>query len=312
MPTTPELMNSYPDLHELCDWLDDNQIKTVAMESTGVYWIPLFEILQQRGFEAILVDARRVKNVPGRKTDVEDCQWIQQLHSFGLLSGCFLPNDQISVLRSYWRQRSRLVKECATQIHLMQKALEQMNVQLHKVLSDISGVSGMRIIESILDGERDPSILSKMKDRKVKASEKEIEAALTGNYRREHIFALKQAFDFYNLYQDKLKECDAEIASYMSTFETKSKEEKPITKTKTRRKNEPYFDLRQELQRITGVDLCEISGMSALTVQAVISEIGIDVDNFKTEKHYEEQHEERVKRNLMKQAKKYGFNLVPA
>lgn len=272
-------------------WLKQCGIATVAMESTGVYWIPVFEVLEQYGFEVKLVDARHVKSVRGRKSDVMDCQWVQRLHSFGLLSGAFRPERKVSVLRSYWRHRAGLVDSCARQIHLMQKALEQMNVQLHKVLSDITGVSGMKIIRAIVAGTRNPLELARMRHPSVKSSEEIIAKALTGNYRQEHMFALTQALELYDVYQEKIRQCDERIAHYMSRFETKAQAgqlaSKPAKKSKVkRRKNEPYFNLRAHLYRITGVDLTLIDGIDAMTAQTIICESGFDMSRFPTEKHY--------------------------
>ena len=276
-----------PDLMELSNWLISHGIKTVAMESTGVYWIPVFEILQQSGLHVILVDAKHVKNVPGRKTDVKDCQWIQQLHSYGLLSSCFLPDQQTSVLRSYWRQRDLLVKQCSKQIHHMQKALEQLNIQLHKAISDITGVSGMAIIQAIVNGETDPNKLALLRHQSVKKSDEEMVKALTGNFRKEHIFSLKQALELYEILQSKIKDCDAEIEVYLNTLESKGEVKISSTsKLPKRRKNQSHFDLKAELARVSGVDLCSISGLQALTVSTILSEIGFSLDAFSTEKHF--------------------------
>jgi len=280
-----------PDLHEMARWLKGCGIETVAMESTGVYWVPVAQILESYGFEVVLVDTRHVRHVPGRKTDVADCQWLQELHTFGLLSGAFIPEERVRVLRSYWRQRGSLVESCSRQIQLMQKALEQMNVQLHKVLSDISGVSGQRIIRAILSGERDPFVLARMRDRKVKASEDTVAKALTGDYRQEHLFALRQAVELYDFYQQKIAECDQEIERHLAVFESKADpadlRDKPVKKNKRgRRKNESWIDLRAHLYRITGVDLTRIDGFDSLTVQTIVSECGIDLSKFPTEKRF--------------------------
>ena len=209
------------ELHKMARWLKECGVETVAMESTGSYWIPVFELLEQYGFDVLLVDARSVKNVPGRKTDVVDCQWLQELHTYGLLRGSFRPPNDISILRSYWRHRGELVECCAKQIHLMQKALEEMNVQLHKAISDVSGVTGLKILRSIVSGVCDPVVLAKMRHPSIKRTEEEIVDALSGNYRQEHLFSLKQALELYDVYQDKLADCDREIQEYMATFETK-------------------------------------------------------------------------------------------
>jgi hypothetical protein len=188
------------DLIALSNWLKACGIETVAMESTGVYWIPLYELLESHGFDVKLVDARHVKNVSGRKTDVLDCQWLQQLHTYGLLNGAFRPNEQVCALRAYMRQRSMLIKQASTHIQHMQKALSQMNIQLHNVISDITGETGMKIIRAIVAGERDPMVLANYRDRRCKNSLEIIAKSLTGNYREEHVFALTQAIELYDTY----------------------------------------------------------------------------------------------------------------
>jgi hypothetical protein len=208
-------------LVELANWLERCGIETVAMESTGVYWIPLYELLESRGFEVRLVDARHVKNVSGRKTDILDCQWLQQLHTYGLLSGAFRPEELVCVLRAYLRQRSMLIQQTAMHIQHMQKALSQMNVQLHNVISDIMGVTGMKIIRAIVGGERDPKLLAIYRDGRCKNSLEVIEKSLTGNYRDEHIFALKQALELYDTYQNKIEVCDDEIEKQLLKFENR-------------------------------------------------------------------------------------------
>jgi transposase len=274
------------DLLRMAQWLKACGIKTVAMESTGVYWIPVFEVLEEAGFEVLLVDARHVKNVSGRKSDVSDARWVQRLHSFGLLSGAFRPEREVVRLRAYWRQRSGLVQSCARQIHLMQKALEQMNVQLHKAVKDITGVTGMNIIRKIVAGERDPRTLAAMRQKGVKQSEAEIAQALSGNYRAEHVFALTQALAGFDFFHKQIKECDQETESYMTTLRPeKSRPDQPKP-FKSRRKNQANFDLRAELQRIVGVDLTRIEGIEALTAQTLITECGLDMSRFPTEKNF--------------------------
>jgi hypothetical protein len=199
------------DLYRLADWLAAVGITTVAMESTSVYWIPVFEILEERGFEVVLVNARDAKNVPGRKTDVNDAQWIRQLHSYGLLRGSFRPHEQIVALRAYLRHRERLVEYAASHIQHMQKSLMQMNLRLHHVVSDITGVTGMKIIRAILEGERSPPSLAEFRDVRCKASVETIGEALTGNRREEHVFALRQAVELYDFYAMKIEGCDREV-----------------------------------------------------------------------------------------------------
>jgi transposase len=277
-----------PDLEALAQWLQECGVETVAMESTGVYWVPLFQVLERAGFEVKLVDARHVSNVPGKETDVDDCRWLQQLHSYGLLRGCFRPADEVAVLRSYWRQRSAHVEAGARAIHLMQKALEQMNVQLHKALSDISGVTGMKILRAIVAGERDPRVLARHRDGKLKRSAAELVAALTGDWREEHLFALQQALAQYDFAHAQLAECDARIEARLGRVASKvDPPMAPVSRPRRRRKNQPHFDLRAELVRVTGVDLCRIDGIEALTAYTVLTESGFTVgEDFATEKHY--------------------------
>jgi transposase len=279
-----------PDLHEMAAWLKQCHIKTVAMESTGVYWIPVFQILESHGFEVLLVNPRYAKNVSGRPTDVGDAQWLQQLHTYGLLPASFRPDDAICVLRSYWRQRADLIQCASRHVLHMQKALTQMNVSLHLAISDITGVTGLRILREILEGERDPKKLAELRDPRVKCSGETLVKALTGDYRAEHLFALKQALDLYLVYQDKVADCDRQIAGHMATFESKLAPDAPpmppSTKHKIKpRRNEPKFDLRGELHRIAGVDLTQIDGLDVSTIQTVIAEIGTDMSRFPTEKH---------------------------
>ena len=211
------------DLYVMADWLKECGVQTVAMESTSVYWIPLYEILEEKGFDVHLVDARQVKNVSGRKTDVLDCQWIQQLHTYGLLKSAFRPVDEICELRAYVRQRSMLVKSASRYIQQMQKALTQMNLQLHHVITDITGDTGMRIIRAIVKGERAPAILAKHRDPRCKSNIDTIKSALTGNYRAEHLFALKQSLELYDNFQEKVQDCDHEIERNLVKFSTDSK-----------------------------------------------------------------------------------------
>ena len=278
------------DLYALADWLAECRVETVAMESTGVYWIALFQILETRGFEVKLVNAHHVKTLPGRKTDILDCQWLQQLHSYGLLSGSFRPEDQICVLRSYIRHRDSLIKSACVHIQRMQKALTQMNVQLHKVVSDITGTTGMAIIRGIIAGERDPQILAAKKHYRAKRSEAEIAAALNGDYRSEHVFALQQELQLYDVYQTQIAACDRQIQECLAQFSDKvNLDESPLPQPKHPRHkpqgNEPAFDLRTHLYRISGVDFTAIDGLGVLTVQTIISEVGLDPSRFPTVKH---------------------------
>jgi transposase len=280
------------DLHRLVDWLISCFVTTVVMESTGIYWIPLFEILETRGIEVKLVNARHVKNVPGRKTDVLDCQWLQQLHTYGLLGGAFRPAEQICALRAYIRHRMNQVRYCAAHIQHMQKALAQMNLLLHNVVSDITGVTGMRIIKAILAGERDTNVLASMRDRRCKNSVETIAKSLEGNYRPEHLFSLKQAVETFEFYQTQIAECDQAIEALLSTFDAKIVDDLvaiPVIEGETSSKSEPgetAFNLRDELCRVVGVDITEIDGIDTNTALKIISEIGVDIDRWKSEKHF--------------------------
>lgn len=274
------------DLYRLADWLRDCGVTTVALESTGVYWIPLFEILDQRGFEVLLVDVRRLKTVPGRKTDVLDSEWLQQLHTYGLLAGAFRPDDQTCVLRSFLRQRAMLIEHASHHILHMHKALEQMNLKLNNVLSDITGQTGMAIVGAILAGERDPVTLAKLRDPRCKNSEETIAKSLEGNWRDDHLFELQQAVELYRTYQVKLAECDERIESYLQTFEDKSGGRTLPPKKRKRNPNTPQFDARQSLYRMTGVDLTRIDGIDANTALKVIGEIGTDITRWPTVKHF--------------------------
>jgi len=280
------------DLEALADWLLQCGVKSVAMESTGVYWIPVFQILESRGLEVLLVNARQVKNVSGRKSDVSDCQWLQQLHSYGLLAASFRPAAEVCVLRSYLRHREHLVQQASTQIQLMQKALTQMNVQLHHVLSDVTGVTGMAILDAILAGERDPLKLAQLKDPRVRSSVETIAKALTGDYRAEQLFVLKQARESFQFLQAQIAECDVEVNKVLSGWDAKvDLEQQPLPptrkKNRSQSKHKPLpFNLREQLYRVTGVDLTEVDGLDGLSAQALISEIGLNLQRWPSEKHF--------------------------
>lgn len=279
------------DLHSMAHWFQACGIDTVVMESTGVYWVPLFQILEGYGFQVYLVNARHVKNVPGRKTDVQDCHWLQQLHAFGLLAASFRPEDEICVLRSYWRHRDTLIRYASAHVQHMQKALEQMNVQLHKVISDITGVTGMRIIQAILDGERDRLKLAALKDPRIRSGSDRIAKALDGDYRAEHLFTLRQALESYAFYQQQIASCDQQIQEYLCSFEgSVDPDQKPLPPARPGRRkprtNEPDFDLRHHLYRMTGVDFTQVEGLGPLTVQTIVSEVGLDASKFPTPKNF--------------------------
>ena len=261
------------DIREMAAWLKKCGVKTVAMESTGIYWLPIFQILETSGFEIILVNARHVKNVPGRKTDVTDCQWLQQLHSYGLLSGSFRPNDQICVLRAFIRQRDRLTKNASTHINRMQKALNEMNIQLHHVISDITGVTGMSIIKAIIDGERDASKLATLRNCHIKTDEKTIIKALEGDYRKEHLIVLEQELEIYEFYLKQVSKCDKAIEECYKEFDKHGDGNLINDKRQRKSKNAPEFDVKQSLYDISGIDFTKIPGFSELSVQTIISEV---------------------------------------
>jgi transposase len=276
------------DLHALANWLEACHIETVAMESTGVYWIPVYEILEERGFEVYLVNARHLKNVPGRKTDVLDCQWLQQLHTYGLLRASFRPPEEICALRALVRHRSNLIRYRAAHIQHMQKALQMMNIKLTQVVSDITGVTGLSIIRAIVAGERDPQVLARLRHRNCARSEAEIAKALEGNYKMEHLFVLKQALAQYDFYQQQLQECDAEIEALYATLPSSDDPVSPPPKARRGkpRKNQAHFDLATTLYRMVGVDLTAVDGLDALLVQEILSETGVDMSPWRTVKHF--------------------------
>ena len=279
-----------PDLHALADWLQACGIETVAMESTGVYWIPIYEILEARGFKVYLVNARHLKHVPGRKSDCQDCQWIQRLHSFGLLNGSFRPEGEICALRAYRRHRASLIEHRAAHIQHMQKALHQMNVQLTQVLSDISGVTGLAILRAIVAGERDPLTLAQLRDPRCSKPATELVKALTGNYRAEHVFALKQALALYDTYTEQIRECDREIERQYSVLKPVHDDDLPPLDTSDKRnthsKNAPAYDARSLLYQLLGVDLVAIPGLNASTVEDIMSEVGTDMNGWASVKHF--------------------------
>jgi len=276
------------DLYRLADWLVDIGVTTVAMESTGIYWIPVFEILEAHGLEVLLVNARHVKTVPGRKTDVNDAQWLQQLHSYGLLRGSFQPAQDWSALRVYLRHRDRLLEYAAAHIQHMQKALMQMNLQLHHVVTDITGLTGMTIMRAIVAGQHNPAELATYRDMRCKASEETIREALTGHYRPEHVFALRQALELYDSYQERIAACDQEIQAVLESLQDNeiSLDALPAARHKTRQANEPKFDVRAMLFRVLGTDMSQIHGFSAYTALKLIGECGTDMSQWPTAKHF--------------------------
>jgi len=278
------------DLHRLANWLQSCGVKTVAMQSTGVYWIPLYDILEEHGFEVYLVNARHTKNLPGRKSDVQESQWLLKLHTYGLLNNSFQPASKIRILRTYWRQRAQHVSGAATCIQRMQKALTQMNIQLANVISDLSGVTGQMIVRAIVGGERDPRKLAELSHPRIQASRGQIAESLEGNWRQELIFVLQQEIEMYDTYQRRISECDQQLqkhlAAFADTVPPPAKQELPPKKKGKRNKNNPHFHLADELQRITGVDLTRIDGVDVMVAQTLVSEVGLDMSRWKTEAHF--------------------------
>jgi len=278
------------DLHRLADWLAACRVTSVAMEATGVYWIPVFEILEARGFTVMLVNARHVKNVPGRKSDVSDCEWLRDLHMVGLLRGSFRPADAMVALRAYLRHRASLVESAGTHVQRMQKALVQMNVQLPLVVSDITGVTGLRILRDIVAGRTDPQALAQHRDYRCHASEAEIVAALTGNYRPEHVFVLRQNVEAFDYVQQQLAACDTAIEAHLQTLTAHATPPTtPLPPPRPRQKprdNEPRFELRTPLHHLTGVDLSQLDAIGPYTALRLLSEIGTDMTRWPTDKHF--------------------------
>jgi len=289
------------DLHRLADWLQHCGVTTVAMQSTGVYWIPLYEILDARGIEVYLVNARHTKNLPGRKTDVQESQWLLKLHTYGLLRNSFHPSAAIRVVRTYWRQRGDHVQAVSTCIQRMQKVLTQMNIQLANVISDLSGWTGQRILRAILDGERDPAALAGLSHPGIHATRDTIAKSLEGTWQPDLLFVLQQEVAMYDAYQQRIAECDHELEQHLKAFADKVTDAipdgEPSATTgarlrsgpKRRRKagsHAPQFDLGRELHRISGVDLTRIDGIDVGVAQTVISEVGLDMTRWKTEAHF--------------------------
>ena len=279
------------DLHAIAHWLTACGVTTVAMESTSVYWIPLYEILEAAGLEVFLVNPRVLKNVPGRKSDVCDCQWIQQLHSYGLLRASFRPDEEIVALRSVIRHREMLITYRSAHIQHMQKILHLMNLQLDKVISDITGTTGLKILRAIVAGERDPAVLARLRDPRCKQPLDVIQRSLEGHYKPEHLFQLQHALALYDYYTELLAHCDQELAQVYTTLPGQADPQTtllpPATQRRARpRKHEPAFDLRTSLYQLCGVDLTAIDGCQAVTIQTILAEIGIDMSPWRTCRHF--------------------------
>lgn len=280
-----------PELYRLADWLKEQGVESVAMESTGVYWIPVYEILERRGFEVLLVNARALSSVPGRKTDMLDCQWIQMLHSCGLLKGSFRPGDDICAMRSLVREKTTMEEQRSDWLRRIQKSLDQMNVCVHHAVSDISGATGMAIIRAIVDGERNPTTLAKFRDPRCRKSEKQIAEELTGNWRAEHLFSLKQALQMYDHIRAAIAEYDAEIQNTLAVLQPEGNRDLKAPETTNRNKQRNFRKrgqepMREALFRLTGSDLTAIDGIGVETAETVLSELGTDLSAFPSENHF--------------------------
>jgi transposase len=277
------------DLHRLADWLKECGVRTVAMESTGVFWIPIYEMLEERGFDVLLVNAAHARNVPGRKSDVLDCQWLQELHTFGLLRASFRPEARIAELRAYTRHRQTLVEESARQIQRMQKALDQMNVQIHHVVADITGKTGMAIVRQIVAGNHDPAALAEHRDGRCRASKEVLIEALRGHYKVEHLFTLQQALSLYDTFSEHIRQCDARIQAVLNDLAAQFPQANapPLGRKSPATGNQITIDIRNPVQRIAGgVDVQSIVGIGPLTALNLLSETGVDMTRWPTEKHF--------------------------
>jgi transposase len=289
------------ELHAMAEWLKACHIRTVVMQSTGVYWMAVFDVLQSHGLEVNLVDARASKNVPGRKSDVQECQWLRRLHTYGLLRSCFRPPEVIRRVRTVWRLRDQQVKEAGRAVQHMQKALIQMNVQLHNAISDLSGVTGQAIVRAILSGQRDPVELAHLRDRRIQASEQEIIASLHGDWKEEVLFELQQAVEAFDFHRQQIAKCDQRLQEYLSAVPSSKAAPVPedqsasaAARTKARLKNlrrkpkgnQPAFALEAELERILGVNPTSIDGLDVITIQTVLAEVGPDLSAWKSERHW--------------------------
>ena len=299
------------DLQRMAAWLKGCGIRTVAMQSTGVYWIAVQEVLEQAGIEVYLVNARGTKNLPGRKSDVQECQWLMKLHTYGLLRNSFRPPEEIRAVRTIWRQRDRLVQEAGRAIQQMQKALTTMNIQLANAISDVSGVTGLAIIRAIVQGERDRWKLAELRDRRIRASQEEVAHSLEGNWREEVLFELGQVLEGYDFYQKQMAACDQQLRKYLAELPDRKGSGaaegegaaaqgpgKKRRKSKPRRKNQPSFNLEAELHRILGVDLTRIDGIDIITSQVILSELGADLSAFPSEDDFSSWLELVPRRNI--------------
>ena len=290
------------DLERMAEWLKACGIETVVMQSTGVYWMAVYDVLQRQGFQVHLVDARGTKNLPGRKSDVQECQWLLRLHTYGLLRSCFLPPEAIRRLRTVWRLRNQHVQEAGRAVQHMQRALTEMNVQLHNTISDLSGVTGQAIIRAILAGERDPGQLASLRDRRIQASREELVQSLRGNWKEDALFELQQAVEAYDFHGQQIAKCDAQLQQYLAALPSREtgvelpaeaatrgapmRLRRARSQMPKRKGNEPAFDVEFEQRRILGVDATTIDGIDVMTVQTVLAEVGPDLSAWKSERHW--------------------------
>ena len=285
------------DLTRMAGWLKRCGVTTVAMQSTGVYWIAVYEVLEKEGFDVYLVNARGTKNLPGRKSDVQESQWLRKLHTYGLLRKSYRPPEAIRAVRTVWRLRDRLAKDAGREIQHLQKGLTTMNVQLANAISDVSGVTGMAIVRAILGGERDPYVLAKLRDPRIRASEEEIARSLEGNWQADILFEMREVLELYDFYEKRIAVCDEELRKYLAempsregcgetTIPKSAKQRKKFSASRKSKDNRPQFDLGVELARLMGVDLRIIDGIDLITAQVIYSEVGPDLSAWPTEGHF--------------------------
>jgi transposase len=293
----PQPVRHFPtftqDLHRIADWLIACKVTTAAMESTGVYWLGLYQVLESRGIRVNLVNAKHAKNVPGRKTDVEDCQWLHTLHTYGLLRGSFRPEAEVCAVRSIYRHRTQLIESASCYVQHMQKALTQMNIQIHHVLSDLTGVSGLAILDKIIAGERDPVVLAHLRDRRVAADKQTVEKSLVGDWKDEHLFTLRQSLESYRFFQGKIDECDKQLHDLTSKLDSNASRDLPkdqeVGLKRKKRVPDPQVtgvSWEKELYRIFGVNIIAVPGISMATGLAFVSEVGADLSAFKNGHHF--------------------------
>ena len=274
------------DLHAIALWLSKCKVDTIAMEATGIYWVSLYLILEEAGFNVVLVNAKHVKNVSGKKSDVKDAEWLRQLHSCGLLKASFQPDPYIRKLRCYMRHRKNLTDMAATHIRMMQKAMEQMNIKLQHVIADITGKTGQAIIRSILQGQHDPQALLHLVDGRIRASRQDIAKSLEGIWKEEHLFELQQSFEFYHFYRQKISECDQQVKMHLNKCPKQESLQIPLKPKSKSNKNNLNFDATQILREMTGVDLTRVFGLTDTNAIELISEVGLNMNKWPSVYHF--------------------------